>query len=42
LIQAGGVSINGEKITSSDMDIEIEDGMVLRVGKRKFLRLRKQ
>ena len=42
LIQAGGVSINGEKITSTDMDIEIKDGMVLRVGKRKFLRLRKQ
>ena len=42
LIQAGGVSIDGEKITSTDAEIEIEEGMVLRVGKRKFLRLRKQ
>lgn len=42
LIQAGGVSIDGEKITSTDAEIEIKEGMVLRVGKRKFLRLRKQ
>jgi tyrosyl-tRNA synthetase len=41
LIQGGGVSIDGEKVASSDAEIEVRDGMVLRAGKRKFLRLRK-
>ena len=41
LIQGGGVSLDGEKITAFDAEIEIPDGAVLRVGKRKFLKLKK-
>jgi tyrosyl-tRNA synthetase len=42
LIQGGGVCLDGDKITSCDSEIEIKDGMVLRAGKRKFIRLRKK
>ena len=42
LIQGGGVSLDGEKIGSVDEELEVKDGMVLRAGKRKFLRLRKK
>ncbi len=42
LIQGGGVSIDGEKVDSVDAELEVKDGMVLRAGKRKFLRLRKK
>lgn len=41
LIQGGGVSIDGQKITAFDAETEIVDGMVLRAGKRKFARIRK-
>lgn len=41
LIQGGGVSINNVKITTTDAEIDIEDGAILRVGKRKFVRIRK-
>lgn len=39
LIAAGGVSIDGEKITDVDRNLEISNEMVLKVGKRRFLRL---
>ncbi len=39
LIEQGGVKINGEKATSANADIEIpSDGVLIQVGKRKFLR----
>lgn len=41
LIQGGGVTIEGEKLTAFDADIEIVDGSVLRAGKRKFIKIRK-
>ncbi|MDD4224294.1 MAG: tyrosine--tRNA ligase [Candidatus Cloacimonetes bacterium] len=41
LVQGGGVSVDGLRIGSTDAEIEVRDGMVLRAGKRKFLRLRK-
>ena len=41
LITGGGVSLDGEKLSSFDAEIDITDGTVLRAGKRKFLRLRK-
>lgn len=34
LIEQGGVSLNGEKITDSNLDTSLEDGAVLRVGRR--------
>ncbi|HEX8566941.1 MAG TPA: tyrosine--tRNA ligase [Pyrinomonadaceae bacterium] len=40
LIEQGGVKINGEKITNANADVEISDeGILLQVGKRKFLRV---
>ena len=39
LIDQGGVSLDGVKITDSNADVEIVDGQVLRVGKLKFVRL---
>ena len=41
LIQGGGVTLDGEKVASPETEVEIADGLVLRAGKRKFLRLRK-
>lgn len=38
-IQQGAVKINGEKVQSSDEQIQVESGMVLQNGKRKFVRL---
>nr|MDK2851274.1 tyrosyl-tRNA synthetase [Candidatus Cloacimonadota bacterium] len=41
LIKGGGVSIDGEKITSIDAEVDIKDQSVLRVGKRKFIKIKK-
>lgn len=40
LIKQGGVSLNGEKILDIDC-VLVEDENVLRIGKKKFIRLRK-
>lgn len=40
LIQGGGVSINSQKITDPTEAITVTDGDVLKVGKRKFARLK--
>ncbi len=40
LIEQGGVSINSEKVLDADALITLEEGIVLKVGKRKFLRIR--
>ncbi|MCB0711848.1 MAG: tyrosine--tRNA ligase [Ignavibacteriae bacterium] len=39
LIQGGGVSLDGEKVSDMNMMFEPEKETVLKVGKRKFLRL---
>jgi len=40
LIEQGGVKVNGEKATASNVDIAIDnDGVLLQVGKRKFLKM---
>ncbi len=41
LIMGGGVSVDGEKISSFDAELDLPDGAVLRAGKRKFIRIRK-
>lgn len=42
LIEQGGVKINNEKATNTNAEIELTgDGVLLQVGKRKFLRVRK-
>lgn len=42
LIKGGGVSINGEKIADENLELTLQDNILLKVGKRKFLRLRCQ
>lgn len=39
LIQGGGVSLDGEKVTSIDAEIALTQPAVLKAGKRRFLRL---
>ena len=41
LIEQGAVSINGKKITDVNLVPEIINGMILKVGKRKFLKVLK-
>lgn len=41
LIQQGGVSLAGEKISDPNATVPITDGAVLKVGKRKFLKINK-
>ncbi|OFX15600.1 MAG: tyrosine--tRNA ligase [Armatimonadetes bacterium RBG_16_58_9] len=40
LIQQGGVTLDGEKISDPHASVEPKDGQVLRMGKLKFARLR--
>ncbi len=39
LVQQGGVSINSEKISDFKETIKLKNGMILKVGKRKFLKI---
>lgn len=39
LIDQGGVTLNGEKVTEVDFDPDVEEGKVLQVGKKKFARM---
>ena len=39
LIQQGGVSINGEKISDISTNITVDKDKILKVGKRKFIKL---
>jgi len=41
LVMQGGVSIDGEKINDIKTNIKINDGQILKVGKRKFAKLKK-
>lgn len=40
LIQQGGVRINQEKVSDVQLQVQIENGMVVQVGRRKFARVR--
>lgn len=42
LIQSGAVSIEGEKVEDIDLRVDIGDSLVIKVGKRRFLRLTKK
>jgi tyrosyl-tRNA synthetase len=39
LVEQGGVTLGGEKITDPNADVKVEPGQVLRVGRRRFVRL---
>ncbi|MFI8686984.1 tyrosine--tRNA ligase [Rossellomorea sp. NPDC077527] len=40
MIQNGGIRINGKKVLDVQTEVDVADGMVVQVGKRKFIRLR--
>ena len=40
LIRQGAVSINGEKITDSDLQMEKKDTFILKIGKKRFARIK--
>jgi tyrosyl-tRNA synthetase len=40
LITQGGVAVDGRRLTDADADVEVYDGLVVRVGRRRFARLR--
>jgi len=40
LITQGGVRVNDERITDRSAEVEVQDGMIIRVGKRKAARVR--
>ena len=40
LIQLGGVSIDGNRINDIDTIVELKESFVIKVGKRKFLRIK--
>jgi tyrosyl-tRNA synthetase len=40
MIQQGGVRVNQEKVTDIQADIQVKNGLVVQVGKRKFARIR--
>ncbi|GAE34163.1 tyrosine--tRNA ligase [Halalkalibacter akibai] len=42
MIQNGGVKINEEKVEDVQLQVEIEDGLILQVGKRKFIKVNKK
>lgn len=39
LVQQGAVKLDGERVDSIEAEIEVEEGKILQVGKRRFLRL---
>jgi tyrosyl-tRNA synthetase len=39
LIQQGGVRLDGEKVGSIELMVSVKDGVILQVGKRRFVRL---
>ena len=39
-IEQGGVRINNKKVRQTDIDIEIKDGDILRIGKLHFYRIK--
>jgi tyrosyl-tRNA synthetase len=39
-VEQGGVRLDGEKVESPDAQVDLKDGSVLQVGKRKFVRCR--
>ena len=41
LIEHGGVEVEGIKIIDPQKSIELKDQMIIRVGKRKFVRIKK-
>ncbi|MBA7588021.1 Tyrosine--tRNA ligase [subsurface metagenome] len=39
LVEQGGVRINGEKVSDPSLDLTVEEGMILKIGRLNFLKL---
>lgn len=39
LVEQGGVRINGEKVSDPNLDLTVEEGMILKIGKLNFIKL---
>jgi len=39
LVEQGGVKINGEKVSDPHLDLTVEEGMILKVGRLNFIKL---
>jgi len=39
LLNQGGVQLNGDKLSSEDINIFLKSGDVIRIGKKRFLKL---
>jgi tyrosyl-tRNA synthetase (EC 6.1.1.1) len=39
LIEQGGVKINGEKVINSHLDLTVQEGMIIKIGKLNFIKL---
>jgi len=40
LVAQGGVSLDGGRVEQPDAEVAVKDGLVLRVGRRRFARIR--
>lgn len=40
MVQQGGVKINGQKVEDLDAQIDLQDGMIIQAGKRRFAKVR--
>jgi len=40
LIRGGGVSIDNDKVDDENLEIELKEGMLIKVGKRRFVKIR--
>ncbi|MFX3619153.1 MAG: hypothetical protein ACE3JK_16750 [Sporolactobacillus sp.] len=40
MILSGGIKINQQKVENVRLEVKIEDGMIIQIGKRHFLRIR--
>jgi tyrosyl-tRNA synthetase len=41
MIEQGGVSVDGQRISDYNADITIADSVTIKVGKRRFLRVKR-
>ena len=39
-VEQGGVEVDGKKVTDPNQKIEIKDGMIVRAGKRKYIKIK--
>ena len=39
LVKQGGVRINGEKASDPNLDLTVEEGMILKIGRLNFIKL---